>query len=95
MSNAGSLSNVDDYAGLVSTGAIPEFDGRMSSGFVAGSGEPTDCHSAPIDTLMSFGQCLAAHPKRCPYVMFSGTLQFCTHPNWQGLIERKPEDLKR
>jgi len=47
---------------------------------------PCDCRTRPIETLMEFGECLAHRPLRCPYVMFSGSIQFCTNPNWPDLV---------
>ena len=44
------------------------------------------CRTKSIGTLGSFAGCLVESPDSCPYVIFSGAVQFCTHPRWEGFV---------
>jgi len=49
--------------------------------------DPKVCHTKPIGDILSFGNCLVDSPYTCPYVIYFGEGQFCSHPNWKGFRE--------
>jgi len=49
--------------------------------------DPNICLTKPTRSFDPFAECLVNGLIHCPYVMFSGKGQFCTHPRWRAFVE--------